>query len=63
MENNNRQSTSVNHQNHPHQEGQQNNTRQSGQQVNDNNAQPMSNMLEESEEQLRGREKNKDKDQ
>jgi hypothetical protein len=49
---------SVNHQNHPHQEGQQNNTpsikHADGQRRSNNNNQPMSNMMDESEEQKAG---------
>lgn len=48
----------VNHQDHPHQEGQQNNTpsihHYDGQRRSDNNGQSMSNMMNESEEQKAG---------
>jgi hypothetical protein len=50
-----KEDTSVNHQTHSHQEGQQNNTRPNDQQLNDTNAQPMSNMMQESQEQKAGR--------
>ena len=53
----NRQQPNVNHQDHPHQEGQQNNTAVSdpGQRNSGvNNNQPMSNMLNESAEQKAG---------
>ena len=50
---------SVNHQNHPHQEGQQNNTpsihHADGQRRSNNNNQPMSNIMNESEEQRAGK--------
>jgi hypothetical protein len=50
---------SVNHQDHPHREGNQNNTPSihefDGQRRSNNNNQPMSNMLNESEEQKAGR--------
>lgn len=49
----NRTQPNVNHQTHSHQEGQQNNTASSGNSVENNN-QPMSNMLNESEEQRSG---------
>jgi hypothetical protein len=46
------ENASVNRQNHPHQEGQQNNTPPtSGSRSGENNNQPMSNMLQESDEQ------------
>ena len=54
----NRQQPNVNHQDHPHQEGQQNNTattNNGGQNKSNNNNQPMSNMLNESEEQRAGK--------
>lgn len=53
----NRPQPNVNHQDHPHQEGQQNNTATTnpGQKTSEvNNSQPMSNMLNESEEQKAG---------
>ena len=50
-----KKNASVNHQDHPHQEGQQNNTpsiqHRDGQRRSDNQNQPMSNMLNETEEQ------------
>lgn len=50
---------SVNHQDHPHQEGAQNNIppliQGNGQRNSDNHSQPMSNMMQESEEQKAGR--------
>jgi hypothetical protein len=53
-----KKNASVNHQDHPHQEGQQNNTPSihefDGQRRSNNNNQPMSNMLNESEEQRAG---------
>jgi len=58
---NNKENTSVNHQDHGHQEGNQNNTPPvqqgefQGQRHADNHNQPMSNMLNESEEQRAGR--------
>ena len=55
----NNKNASVNHQDHPHREGNQNNTpsihEADGQRRNDNNNQPMSNMMNESEEQKAGR--------
>jgi len=55
----NDKNANVNHQNHPHQEGQQNNTPSikdfDGQRRGNNNNQPMSNMMNESEEQKAGR--------
>ncbi|MER3470725.1 MAG: hypothetical protein C4330_05180 [Chitinophagaceae bacterium] len=49
---------SVNHQDHPHQKGQQNNTPSiqdtNGQRRSNNNNQPMSNLLNKSEEQRTG---------
>ena len=54
-----KENASVNHQNHPHQEGQQNNTPSihefDGQRRSNNHNQPMSNMMQESEEQKRGK--------
>jgi len=54
-----KENASVNHQNHPHQEGQQNNTPSihefDGQLRSNNHNQPMSNMMQESEEQKRGK--------
>lgn len=50
-----REDTSVNHQTHAHGEGQQNNIRPNDQQLNDTNAEPMSNMMRDSEEQRRGK--------
>jgi hypothetical protein len=46
--------TSVNHQHSSRDEGQQNNIRPHDKQMNDTNAQPMSNMMQESEEQRAG---------
>jgi hypothetical protein len=50
---------SVSHQNHPHQEGQQNNTpsihHADGQSGNNNDGQPISNMMNEGEEQKAGK--------
>jgi len=63
----NKENASVNRQDHGHQEGQQNNTPPmqqgefQGQRHAENHNQPMSNMMNESEEQKAGREKNKDK--
>jgi hypothetical protein len=55
----NRQNANVNHQDHPHIEGQQSNTppihEADGQRRSDNHKQPMSNMMQESEEQKAGR--------
>ncbi len=54
----NRQQPNVNHQDHPHQEGQQNNiasTTPGSGNAEVNNSQPMSNMLNESEEQKQGK--------
>ena len=65
---NNKENTSVNRQDHGHQEGNQNNTPPvqqgefQGQRHADNHNQPMSNMLNESEEQIAGR-KNQEGDQ
>ncbi len=59
MENN--EKPNVNHQTHGHQEGQQNNTgttRPGNKDGVSNNNQPMSNMLNESEEQKAGRKNN-----
>jgi hypothetical protein len=53
--NNRKEDTSVNHQHDSRQEGQQNNIRPDDQQLNDTNAQPMSNMMQESEEQRGGK--------
>jgi hypothetical protein len=50
-----KEDASVEHQPHSRQEGQQNNIRPNDQQFNDTNAQPMSNMMQESEEQKAGR--------
>ena len=50
-----KEDTSVNHETHSHGEGQQNNIRPDDQQMNDTNAEPMSNMLQNSEEQQRGK--------
>lgn len=50
-----KEDTSVNHETRSHGEGQQNNIRPDDQQMNDTNAEPMSNMLRDSEEQQRGR--------
>ena len=50
-----KEDTSVNHQPSPRHEGQQNNIRPNSQQLNDTNAQPMSNMKKDSEEQKAGR--------
>ncbi|MGN6401788.1 MAG: hypothetical protein ACTHMD_15130 [Flavisolibacter sp.] len=50
-----KEDTSVNHETHSHGEGQQNNIRPDDQQMNDTNAEPMSNMLRDSEEQQRSR--------
>ena len=50
-----KEDTSVNHQTHSHGEGQQNNIRPDDQQLHDTNAEPMSNMMRDSEEQRRGR--------
>lgn len=54
-----KKNASVNHQNHPHQEGQQNNMpsihEADGQRRSNNNNQPMSNILNESEEQRAGK--------
>jgi hypothetical protein len=58
---NNKENASVNRQNHPRQEGQQNNTppvqqgEYQGQRHGENHNQPMSNMMQESEEQKAGR--------
>jgi hypothetical protein len=58
---NNKENASVNRQNHSHQEGQQNNTppvqqgEYQGQRHGENHNQPLSNMLQESEEQKRGK--------
>jgi hypothetical protein len=55
----NKQNANVNHQDHPHIEGQQNNTppihHADDQRRSSNHNQPMSNMLNESEEQKAGR--------
>lgn len=53
----NKEQPNVNRQNHPHQEGQQNNTVSENLSAfnKENNSQPMSNMLNESEEQKAGR--------
>lgn len=51
----NREDSSVNHQAHGHAEGQQNNIRPNDQQLHDTNEQPMSNMMQDSEEQKKGR--------
>ena len=55
----NKQNANVNHQDHAHIEGQQNNTppihHADGQRRSSNHNQPMSNMLNESEEQKAGR--------
>ena len=55
----NKQNANVNHQDHPHMEGQQNNTpsihEADGQRRSDNHNQPMSNMMQESEEQKAGK--------
>ena len=66
---NDRENTSVNRQKHPHQEGQQNNTvpvqqgEFQGQRHADNHNQPMSNMMQESEEQKGGKaQEQKDED-
>ncbi|MGI8598688.1 MAG: hypothetical protein ACR2KB_05470 [Chitinophagaceae bacterium] len=56
--NNKKEDTSVNHQHGSREEGQQNNIRPDEQQMNDTNAQPMSNMKQESEEQRAGRSEN-----
>ncbi|MGN6166528.1 MAG: hypothetical protein ACTHOF_18500 [Flavisolibacter sp.] len=50
-----KEDTSVNHQTHSHGEGQQNNIRPDDQQMNDTNAEPMSNMMRDSEGQRKGR--------
>jgi hypothetical protein len=50
-----KEDTSINHQTHSHSEGQQNNIKPDDQQFNDTNAEPMSNMMRDSEEQRRGR--------
>ncbi len=50
-----KEDTSVNHQHSSREEGQQNNIRPHDQQMNDTNAQPMSNMMQESEEQRAGK--------
>lgn len=56
---NNKQNANVNHQDHPHIEGAQNNTppihHADGQRRSSNNNQPMSNMMNESEEQKAGK--------
>ncbi len=58
---NNRENVSVNHQDHPHQEGQQNNTAPvqqgefQGQRHAGNHNQPMSSMMQESDEQKAGK--------
>ena len=63
--NNNKENASVNRQDHGHNEGQQNNTPpvQQGeyqdQRHAENHNQPISNMLNDSEEQKKGRDKNK----
>lgn len=49
-----KEDTSINHQTFSRQEGQQNNIRPDDQQLHDTNAQPMSNMKQESEEQKAG---------
>lgn len=57
---NSKENTSVNRQTHSHQEGQQNNTAPvqqgtyQGQRHGENHNQPMSNMMQESEEQKKG---------
>jgi hypothetical protein len=62
---NNKENTSVNHQDHGHQEGNQNNTPPvqqgefQGQRHADNHNQTMSNMLNDSEEQRAGRKNQK----
>jgi hypothetical protein len=53
--NNRKEDTSVNHQHGSREEGQQNNIRPDDQQLNDTNAQPMSNMMQDSEEQRSGK--------
>jgi len=63
--NNNKENASVNRQDHGHNEGQQNNTppvqqgEYQGQRHAENHNQPISNMLNDSEEQKKGRDKNK----
>lgn len=61
--NSERKNANVNHQDHPHQEGQQDNTppihHSDGQRRSSNNNMPMSNMKVESEEQKAGRSENK----
>ena len=63
--NNNIENASVNRQDHGHNEGQQNNTppvqqgEYQGQRHAENHNQPISNMLDDSEEQKKGRDKNK----
>jgi hypothetical protein len=57
--NDNRKDIGIDHQDHPHQEGNGNNTapinRGSGQRHSENRNQPMSNMMNESDEQKAGR--------
>ena len=54
-----KENASVNHQTHPHLEGNQNNTpsihEADGQRRSDNHNQPMSNMMQESQEQTAGK--------
>lgn len=65
---NNKENTSVNHQHRGHEEGQQNNTppvqqgKYQGQRHADNHNQPMSNMMNESQEQKAGRDKEENRD-